>query len=307
MTLQQLQYVVALADHGQFVKAARACHVTQPTLSMQVKQLEEELGVVLFDRRQQPLRATAEGAPIIAQARVVLREAGQVRQLTHELRGGLAGTVRLGVIPTLAPYLLPLFLTRFAQDHPEVTLSIQELRTQEIVEALRQGRLDLGLLVTPMALDDIEEVPLFQEPFLAYLPEGHALAGRKRIARKDLRRQPLWVLGEGHCFREQMLNLCDRPQAAGLGNVLYESGSIETLKQLVVHGDGITLVPALSVGSGDPHARRFEAPEPVRQVSLALRRPFVRRRLVGTLAAAIKAAVPRSMLHQAGPVVPVKG
>ncbi|MBL8002489.1 MAG: LysR family transcriptional regulator, partial [Flavobacteriales bacterium] len=250
MTLQQLHYVVALADHGRFVKAAKACHVTQPTLSMQVKQLEDELGVVLFDRRQQPLRPTADGEPIIAQARVVLREAAQLNQLTRELRGGLAGTYRMGVIPTLAPYLLPLFLTRFAREHPEVTMKVSELRTGDIVNDLVQGKLDLGVLVSPLHHPDIEEIPLFQEPFLAYLPKGHPLAARRRLPRKDLARQPLWVLGEGHCFREQMLSLCDRPRSAGHGNVLYESGSIETLKQLVRQGDGVTLVPALSVGDG---------------------------------------------------------
>lgn len=180
MTLQQLQYVVALDDHRQFIKAAEACFVSQPTLSMQVRQLEDELNVVLF-RRQQPLQPTPEGERIIAQARTVLREAAQLRAITQELHGGIAGHYRMGVIPTLAPYLLPLFLSRFAKAHPDAHLTIEEIRTSRILEALRTGELDLALLVTPLDAPDLEEVPLFQEPFLAYLPKEHALARRKVI------------------------------------------------------------------------------------------------------------------------------
>ena len=296
MTLQQLQYVVALDDHRQFVKAAEACFVTQPTLSMQVRQLEDELDVRLF-HRQQPLRPTPEGERLIAQARLVLREADQLRAITKELHGGIAGHYRVGVIPTLAPYLLPLFLSRFAKEHVDVRLTIEELRTSRIIEALKGGSLDLGILVTPLHEPGLEEIPLFQEPFLAYLPDDHALTRRKRISRSDLEDQPIWVLGEGHCFREQMLNLCDRPRSAGLGNVVYESGSIETLKQLVRHGEGLTLVPALSVKADDTHVRRFAAPEPVRQVSLVVRTPFVRRKLLEALTTAIQAVVPEDMLR----------
>lgn len=296
MTLQQLQYVVALDDHRQFIKAAEACFVSQPTLSMQVRQLEDELNVILF-RRQQPLQPTPEGERIIAQARSVLREATQLRAITQEMHEGIAGNYRLGVIPTLAPYLLPLFVSRFAKANPGVHLTIEELRTSRIIEALHTGELDLALLVTPLHEPGLEEISLFQEPFLAYLPEAHPLAHRKRVSRRDLEGQPLWVLGEGHCFREQMLNLCDRPQDAGLGNVLYESGSIETLKQLVRHGEGLTLVPALSVEADDAHARRFTAPEPVRQVSLVVRAPYVRRKLLDALTTVIQAVVPKDMLR----------
>ena len=303
MTLQQLQYVAALDEHRHFVKAAEACFVTQPTLSMQVRQLEDELGVQLF-HRQQPLRPTPEGERLIAQARMVLREADQLRAMTKELHGGIAGHYRVGVIPTLAPYLLPLFLSRFAKQYPDVRLTIEELRTSRILEALKSGAFDLGILVTPLHEPALEEIPLFQEPFLAYLPNGHALARRKRIKRSDLEDQSLWVLGEGHCFREQMLNLCDRPRSAGLANVLYESGSIETLKQLVRHGEGLTLVPALSVEADDTHVRRFTAPEPVRQVSLVVRTPFVRRKLLDALTTAIQAVVPKEMLRSSE-VVPI--
>jgi LysR family hydrogen peroxide-inducible transcriptional activator len=292
MTLQQLHYLVALDDHRHFVKAAEACFVTQPTLTMQLRKLEEDLDVELFDRRSQPVRPTEVGARVIAQARVLLREADQLQALVKELHTGISGTFRVGIIPTLAPYLLPLFLPRFATEHPDIRLVIDERKTSRILKSLRRGELDLGILVTPVDAGEFEEVALFQEPFLAYLPEGHALWRRKKLDLIDLQEQSMWVLGEGHCFREQALSLCDRPSSAGHDNVLYESGSIETLKQLVRNGSGMTLVPELSVEPGDPHVRRFVAPEPVRQVSLVVRRPFVRRKLLEELARCIRTALP---------------
>ncbi len=298
MTLQQLQYIVALDDHRHFVKAAEACYVTQPTLTMQLRKLEEDLEVELFDRRSQPVKPTEVGARVIAQARVLLREAEQLQALVTELHTGISGTFRLGIIPTLAPYLLPLFLPRFATEHPDVRLVIDERKTSRILKSLRRGELDLGILVTPVDPAEFEEVALFQEPFLAYLPTGHALWRKKRLERSDLRDQALWVLGEGHCFREQSLSLCDRPSAAGHENVLYESGSIETLKRLVRNGSGMTLVPELSVEPGDPHVRRFVTPEPVRQVSLVVRRPFVRRKLLEELARCIRKALPKESATQ---------
>lgn len=295
MTLQQLQYIVALDDERHFVRAAAACFVTQPTLTMQVRKLEEELDVVLFDRRVQPVRPTPIGARIIAQARVVLREAAQLNALVGELHSGISGLYRVGVIPTLAPYLVPLFLPRFAKAHSDVKLVIDERKTSRIIKGLRRGEIDLGILVTPVDEPDMEEIALFQEPFLAYLPEGHPLRAKRRVARSDLREQALWVLSEGHCFREQALSLCDRPSAGGHDNVLYESGSIETLKQLVRNGSGMTLVPELSVDTDDPHVRRFSAPEPIRQVSLVVRKPFVRRKLIDAFVAAIQEALPQRL------------
>jgi LysR family hydrogen peroxide-inducible transcriptional activator len=290
MTLQQLHYLVALDDHRHFVKAAEACFVTQ--LTMQLRKLEKDLDVELFDRRSQPVRPTEVGARVIAQARVLLREADQLQALVKELHTGISGTFRVGIIPTLAPYLLPLFLPRFATEHPDIRLVIDERKTSRILKSLRRGELDLGILVTPVDAGEFEEVPLLQEPFLAYLPEGHALWRRKKLDLIDLQEQSMWVLGEGHCFREQALSLCDRPSSAGHENVLYESGSIETLKQLVRNGSGMTLVPELSVEPGDPHVRRFVAPEPVRQVSLVVRRPFVRRKLLEEMARCIRKALP---------------
>lgn len=292
MTIQQLSYIVALADHRHFGKAAQACFVTQPTLTMQVRKVETELDVLLFDRRTQPVKPTEMGVKVIAQARVVLREALQLTTLIGEERTALGGELRVGVIPTLAPYLIPLFLPPFAQRYPEVRLVIDERKTSRILKSLRRGELDLGILVTPVDPDEFEEVALYREPFLAYLPEGHVLWRKHRLKRSDIKDQAMWVLGEGHCFREQTLSLCDRPSSAGHENVLYESGSIETLKQLVRNGSGMTLVPEMSVEADDPHARRFELPEPVRQVSLVARRPFLRRRSMEAIADSIRSTLP---------------
>ena len=306
MTLQQLQYIVAVADSGQFSKAARQCHVTQPTLTMMVRKLEDELGVTLFQRKAQPARPTAEGAALIDQARVVLREAGQFRDLVKELRTGTSGTYRIGIIPTLAPYLLPLFLARFAEQHPEARLTIDERTTDRILKGLRSGQLDIGILAGPVEDDDLEAITLFHEPFLAYLPDGHDLLKRKRIAAKDLRKAPLWVLSEGHCLRDQVLRVCQQPSAAGHRNIHYSTGSIETLKRMVKSGSGLTLVPELSVNEDERNVRRFEAPEPVREVVLVVRRPFVRRKALDALVEAITASVPKRYRTVEKEVVPVR-
>lgn len=305
MTLQQLQYIVSVADTGQFSRAARQCHVTQPTLTMMVRKLEDELGVTIFQRKAQPARPTAEGAALIDQARVVLREAGQLKDLVKELRTGTTGMFRIGIIPTLAPYLLPLFLARFADDHPGTRLAIDERRTSRILKALRTGQLDIGILAGPVEGEDLESITLFHEPFLAYLPSGHALLKQKRIARKDLRKAPLWVLSEGHCLRNQALSVCQHPSSAGHDNILYSTGSIETLKRMVSSGSGMTLVPELSVGEDEKNVRRFMAPEPVREVVLVVRKPFVRRKAVDALVLAIRSSVPKRFRTLEKEVVPV--
>lgn len=304
MTLQQLQYIAAVADTGQFSRAARQCHVTQPTLTMMVRKLEDELGVTIFQRRSQPARPTTEGAELIAQARVVLREAAQMRALVKELHTGTAGTCRIGIIPTLAPYLLPLFLARFADEHPHAQLAIDERKTSRILKALRSGQLDIGILAGPVVVADLESITLFHEPFLAYLPKGHALLKQKRIRRKDLRKAPIWVLSEGHCLRNQALSMCQQPSSAGHDNIRYSTGSIETLKRMVSSGSGLTLVPELSVTEDERNVRRFNAPEPAREVVLVVRKPFVRRKVLEALVAAIRGSVPKRLRTLDKEVVP---
>lgn len=294
MTLQQLEYIIALDNYRHFVRAAESCFVTQPTLTMQVKKLEAEIGVKLFDRNKKPLEPTRAGEKILLKARQILREVDQLKAFVTDETESLEGDFTLGVIPTLAPYVLPLFLPAFVAEHPKTRLRIRELQTEQIIAELNKGTLDLGLLVTPLEVKSIREVPLFYEPFLCYLPEDHALVNQEKLSPEDLNVEDMLVLEEGHCFREQALSLCSKRAPTSNFGFEYASGSIETLKGLVEHGIGYTLVPELSVaGSPDsPWIRRFQEPEPVREVSLVVHNSFSKEALLEHLRDAVQASIP---------------
>ncbi|MBH8556613.1 hydrogen peroxide-inducible genes activator [Hymenobacter negativus] len=296
MTLQQLGYLVALDTHRQFGLAAEKSCVSQPALSVQVQKLEEELGVLLFDRTQRRIEPTAVGAQVIAQARRVLREAQQLREVVQAAKGEVVGELRLGVISTLAPYLVPRFLVGLTTAYPQLRVHIEELRSEEIMRRLKDYRLDVGLLVTPLDDPLLHELPLLDEPFLVLASENHMLAALDAIRPADLPSAGLWLMQEGHCFRNQVLNLCGRSTAPGA--VAYESGSIETLKELVRHQDGYTLVPELAVldeVDTNPLLKRFVAPAPVREVSLVVHHSFVRTALLTALRELILASVPERL------------
>ena len=297
MNLQQLGYLVALDTHRQFGLAAEKSFVSQPALSVQVQKLEEELGVLLFDRTQRRAVPTAVGAQVIAQARRVLREAQQLRELVQAAKGEVEGELRLGVLSTLAPYLVPRFLVGLTAAYPRLRVHIEELRSEEIIRQLKDYRLDVGLLVTPLEDRQLRELPLLDEPFWLLASAHHPLAARAAVRPADLATAGLWLLQEGHCFRNQVLNLCGR--AAPTGAIAYESGSIETLKELVRHHHGYTLVPELAVLDEvgiNPLLKPFEAPAPVREVSLVVHHGFVRTALLTALRDLILASVP-ARLH----------
>ncbi|GAB3829077.1 hydrogen peroxide-inducible genes activator [Hymenobacter jeollabukensis] len=287
MTLQQLEYLVALDTHRQFVLAAEKCFVTQPTLSMQVQKLEGELGVLLFHRTKSGIEPTAVGAKVVQHAREVLRSVKQLRETVQLEKGELVGELRLGIIPTLAPYLVPLFLLELVQQHPQLRVQVEELQTEHIVQRLKANQLDVGLLVTPLDDRALQEIPLLEEPFLVYVADDHPLHAQATIRPQDLQAHDnMWLLQQGHCFRQQTLNICTPSAANDARPFTYESGSIETLKQLVRQNHGYTLVPELSVlGELDhnPMIKRFEAPEPVREISLVVHHSFVRRPLLTLL------------------------
>ena len=304
MTLQQLEYIVALDAHQQFVLAADKCCVTQPTLSMQVQKLEEELGVLLFDRTRKGVLPTTVGAKVIEKAREILRTSQQLREVVQVEKGELVGDLRLGIIPTLAPYLVPLFLVELVERHPQLRVQVEEMQSADIMQRLKENQLDVGLLVTP--LDDrlLREIPLLEEPFLGYVSEGHSLYRQATISPTDLGAPGLWLLQQGHCFRHQVLNICSPSPVADSQPFAYESGSIETLKELVRRNHGYTLVPELSVLNeldANPMVKRFEAPEPVREISLVVHHGFVRLPLLHSLRELVLAKVP-ARLHagQAG-------
>ncbi|OON68185.1 hydrogen peroxide-inducible genes activator [Hymenobacter sp. CRA2] len=302
MTLQQLEYLVSLETHRQFVLAADKCFVTQPTLSMQVQKLEDELGVLLFHRTKGGIEPTPVGAKVVQQAREVLRAVKQLREAVQMEKGELVGELRLGIIPTLAPYLVPLFLLELVEQHPQLRVQVEELQTEHIVQRLKDNRLDVGLLVTPLDDRALQEIPLLEEPFLAYVAEGHPLYQRPDIQPEDLQDHEMWLLQQGHCFRHQVLNICTPRPAADPRPFTYESGSIETLKHLVRQNRGYTLVPELSVLDEidhNPMIKRFAAPEPVREVSLVVHHSFVRRPLLTTLRDTVLRRTPER-LHARG-------
>ena len=273
MTLVQLEYLVSLDYHRHFSVAAEHCFVTQPTLSMQVQKLEEELGIKLFDRSKQPVVPTEIGESVIRQARVLLRESQKLKELVDEHKGNLAGELRLGIIPTLAPYLLPMFLDNFLKKFPNVKLKVAELTTDTLLNKLKNDNIDVGIVVTPLQEDGILERPLFYEEFVAYVSESEAAYQKEFLLSEDIDLNRLWLLEEGHCFRSQILNLCELQKYSSL-HFRYETGNIET----VAYGHGRcagailtgTLVKAISrrscaypsaaaSGAGD-HRRKTSLP-----------------------------------------------
>lgn len=298
----QLEYLVAVDTYRHFATAAEHCFVTQPTLSMQLQKLEEDLGVQLFDRSRVPVRPTEVGKDIIAQARIVLAEAKKVQEVVLNQKQELSGELRVGVIPTLAPYLIPLFITSFLEKYPNVRVVVQELLTEQIVERLNHELLDVGLLVTPLENKSIRELPLFYEAFVAYINPDHALAKSEAIDPGQLDLEELWVLNEGHCFRSQVLNICNRGVhvgAEGKGHLDYRSGSLETLKRIVETQHGFTLLPELSVLDMPEEklllVRPFQEPQPLREISLVVHRSFLKKKLIEALQKEIVAAVPESI------------
>ena len=293
MNLQQLEYIVSLAAQQHFGKAAEACFVTQPTLSMMIQRLEEELDVKIFDRSRQPVVPTAVGQDLIDQARQVLHEVECLREIAAATKGTLTGELRIGIIPTLSPYLLPLFLPAFVKKYPEVKLKISERTTAHILENLQAGALDVGILVTPLQNSSIRETPLFYEPFVVYSAENY---DKEFLLPEDIDPNQLLLLEEGHCLRSQILNICALRSKTEM-SVEYEAGSLETLKQLVDANNGITILPELATlylsKEQLKKVKRLAQPEPVREVSLVTHRHLVKQRLVAALEEEILRYLPK--------------
>jgi LysR family transcriptional regulator, hydrogen peroxide-inducible genes activator len=300
MNFQQLEYIVAVDTYRHFATAAEKCFVTQPTLSMMIHKLEEELGAKIFDRSRQPVVTTELGKPIVEQARIILKETAYLKEMVRERQGTVAGELRVGIIPTLAPYLLPLFIKSFLKKYPLVRLVITEMRTETIVEQLKSGALDAGILVTPLEDKQLTELPLFYEEFVVYSAKNEAILDKKYVLAEEIDVKRLWLMEEGHCMRSQILNLCElRKQITDHDNFHYEAGSIETLIKMVEANAGVTILPELAVGdlSGrqQKNIRFFKEPAPVREVSLTIHRHYVRRKLVDTLKDEILRYIPQGM------------
>ncbi|MCE7863790.1 MAG: hydrogen peroxide-inducible genes activator [Bacteroidetes bacterium CHB5] len=298
MTIIQLEYLVALDTHRHFGLASEKCFVTQPTLSMQIQKLEEELGVKIFDRTKQPVIPTEIGARIIAQARVVLREAAVVSQIITEQKDTMTGEIRIGIIPTLAPYLLPSLFKNIREKYSQVNLIVKEIITEDIIQELKHNRLDCGIVVTPLKDSSIKEDVLFYEELFVYVSKKNALVDKKYVLPTEIDPNQLWLLEEGHCFRSQILNLCELRKYADL-HFKYETGNIETLKRMVDKSDGITILPELAVMEFSKAqlklVKRLKEPSPVREVSLVTHRDHLKTKLIQTLKEEILKLVPRQM------------
>lgn len=294
MTLQQLEYVLALDRYGNFAKAAFACNVTQPTLSAMVQKLETELDMKIFDRSRQPVVPTRDGRAVVEQAKEVLYQTRRVRQIVEEERGTLAGTFSIGVLPTIAPYLIPLFFPQMMNEHPEMDARIVEKKTEDIKRAMANGELDAAIVASVEGLDDFESHFLYSERFLAYVSVGDPLFAKDRIKVTDLTDEYLWLLDEGHCFRDQLVKFCNL-KSATRSKKAYTLGSIETFMRIVENGKGVTFIPELALGQLNDSqlklVRRFILPEPRRDIIMITRRDFIRKKLLDHVVGRIRQRV----------------
>jgi LysR family transcriptional regulator, hydrogen peroxide-inducible genes activator len=301
VTLTQLAYVVAVDRHRHFTRAAEASGVTQPTLSMQIRKLERELGIEIFDRSRAPVRPTDLGAGIVEQARAVLHEADRLRGLARVPSGEVVGELRVGIIPTLGPFILPSLLPELIRRHPRLVLTVEEIQTSEILDGLRSDSLDAGLIATPADIPGVLEQELFQEPFVAYISPGHPLEARAALKVDDLRVEDLWLLQEGHCFRDQVKDLCARVASSGgrSGRLRFESGNLGTLKRMVDGSGGMTLLPHLAArdltDEERSRVRRFRPPVPSRTIRLVQGRAYLKRPLVQALTEQLLDQVPKEL------------
>ncbi|RLD23813.1 MAG: hydrogen peroxide-inducible genes activator [Bacteroidetes bacterium] len=298
MTLVQYEYIVAVDDYRHFATAAEKCFITQPTLSMQIQKLEDQLGVLIFDRSKHPVVPTDAGEKVIAQARIVLNEARKIKELIDEEKGITSGTLKVGILPTLSPYLLPLFIKNFIEKYPDVEVIVEEGITESIIEKLQKDQLDVGLFVTPSGVNNLEERPIFNEEFVAYVNPAHELSKVESIDSFLLNVDDVWVLNEGHCFRNQVLNICQPPESSN-SNFRFQSGSLEALKRLVDMHGGITLMPELATldmtEDEQKQLRWFKEPKPVREVSLVIHRSFLKRKMTEALFNEILASIPEGI------------
>ncbi|MGB0391179.1 MAG: LysR substrate-binding domain-containing protein [Salibacteraceae bacterium] len=295
MTIQQLQYVLALNQQRHFVKAAEQANVTQPTLTMQLKKLEEELGYEIFNRTTKPLTPTPMGLLVIEHAQSIIQEIESLKLVVQKEETNVSGTIRIGIIPTLAPYLLPLFLENLRKSYPQLKLVISEMQSEVLIESLTNQLTDIGIIVTPLEQKNLNETPLFYEPFWFYGSEKHKLLTHSEIEAKDIEEESFWILDQGHCFRNQVLNICG--STSGIEGIDYKSGSIETLKRLVDNGDNFTLIPELAILSEAEmsKSRPFKNPKPVREVSMVYSKTFSKKGVLNALQDEIIEALPDSI------------
>jgi LysR family hydrogen peroxide-inducible transcriptional activator len=302
MTITQLKYVLAVAEHKNFTLAADKCFVTQPTLSMQIQKIEEELNIQIFDRTKKPIQLTDIGQKIVNQAKNIVNEADRIQDIVEQQKGFIGGEFRLGIIPTIMPTLLPMFLNNFIKKYPKVKLIIEELNTDEIITKLNNGHLDAAIAATPLQEEKIKEIVLYFEPFVAYIPESHHNFQKQEIEVTDLNLDEILLLQDGHCFRDGILNLCKNNNRNEINHFQIESGSFETLIKLADEGLGTTLLPYLHTldlkDSDKTKLRHFKEPKPAREVSLIYPKSELKIHIIDALRTTIAGVIKGAIVFQ---------
>lgn len=299
MNLQQLEYILAMDELRHFAKAAEYCNVTQPTLSAMIQKLEDELNTKLFDRTTQPVQPTLTGQKVIEQARITLRQANLIKDIVKEETCSLGGIFRIGVLPTIAPYLLPRFFPELMEEYPSLDIRVTEMKTQECLEALKTGELEAVLIAGAAEGAHFHSIPLYYESFLGYVSRHNALFKKEMIRSSEVSGEQLWLLDEGHCFRDQLMRFCQLESAQSC-QIAYRLGSMETFMRMVESGKGITFIPELAVLQLNDEQKRlvrpFAIPRPTRRIYIVTRTDFIRHTLLNMLTEKIKACIPKEML-----------
>lgn len=287
MTITQLKYVLAVAEYQNFTIASEKCFVTQPTLSMQIQKLEDELNIIIFNRKKKPIQLTAIGEKIIEQAKVIVDESNRISDIVDQQKGFIGGDFKLGIIPTVISTLLPLFLKTFVKKYPKVNLLIEELTTEDIVKKLTEGHLDAGIAATPLENEAIKERVLYYEPFVGFIHDDHRLFSGKKLTVNDLEIDDILLLEDGHCFKDSILNICSAIKKDTPNHFKLESGSFNTLVKLSKEGLGMTLLPylhTLDLKENDKkYLREFNTPSPSREVSIIYHKSQLKMQLVEAL------------------------
>ncbi|NER14101.1 LysR family transcriptional regulator [Leptobacterium flavescens] len=302
MTITQLQYVLAVAEYQNFTLAAEKSFVTQPTLSMQIQKLEDELDILIFDRSKKPIQLTEVGKKIVDQARNIVNESGRIKDIVDQQKGFIGGEFKLGIIPTIMPTLLPMFLNNFIRKYPKVNLKIEELSTEAIIQKIQEGHLDAAIAATPLHNENIKERVLYYEPFVAYIPENHRLHKNKKVDATDLNIDDILLLEDGHCFRDGVINLCKNVKAYQDDHFQLESGSFETMIKLANEGLGMTLLPYLHTmdlkENEKQSLRFFNEPNPAREVSLIYHKSELKIHIIEALQDAISGIIRGAIAFQ---------
>ncbi|HAA17012.1 MAG TPA: DNA-binding transcriptional regulator OxyR [Cytophagales bacterium] len=305
MTITQLEYLVALHNQGNFVQAADQCNVTQPALTTQIKNLEEELGVLLFDRSRKPMVITEAGTAVVDQAYRVLQEVRRLRDIADSFQGSLKGTLRIGIIPTLAPYLLPLFIRQFQAKYPSIELVFVEDLSHNLLQKLKLGQVDACLIATPVQTKGTMAFPLFYERFFFYLHPHHKLLEKDYVNESDVKDEVFWILKEGNCFRNQVIAICELDQSNSLNSAFrYEGSSLDTLVRLVETQQGLTVLPELAIRnlpiSKKPQIKAYKDEDVVREISLVVSRSYLKKPLLDQFMEEIVTYLPHHMTELNG-------